>query len=83
MATKGTAPKNPCAKTVTQEKAYEIWKFQDWTWFVLKKYQSPEKEAQNPEARWFCLVVTPMTGPRGDLGDVYVADVKRYARRVK
>src|SRR5207302_5892942 len=74
-------PKNPCAKRVTPETAYEVWQSYDgrWTYFVLKKYQSPEKEANNPFARWLCNVVSPMTSERGDTGDVYVADIKRNA----
>jgi hypothetical protein len=77
--------KNLCAKTVTRDKAYEIWKTPDgsWTWYVLKKYQTPEKEAQNPNARWFCSVVSPFVGERGELGDVYVRDIKSHAKRIK
>ena len=43
------AAKNPCARTVKPEEAYEVWQSFDgrWTYFVLKKYQSPEKEEQN------------------------------------
>ena len=42
-----------------------------WTWYVLKCWGDPRK----PYARAFCRVVTPMTGSRGDLGDVYTADI--------
>ena len=71
------AAKNPCSKTVAPENAYEVWQSSDatWTYYVLKKYQSPEKEAQNPFARWYCLVQSPLT-PHGEYGDVYVATVK-------
>ena len=67
---------NPCAKTVKPEQAYEVWQSFDgtWTYFVLKKYQSPEKEATNPFARWYCMVQSPIT-PRGEYGDAYVATV--------
>ena len=75
--------KNECAKTVDKDHAYEVWQAGDWTWYVLKKYQAPEKEASNQYARWFCLVVTPMTGPRGDMGDTYVRDIVSVAHRVK
>jgi hypothetical protein len=46
--------KNLCAKRVTPEEAYEVWQSFDgsWTYFVLKKYQSPEKEAINPQHEW-------------------------------
>ena len=74
--------KNLCGKTVTKDKAYEVWQAGDWTWYVLKKYQGPEAEAKNLYARWFCLVVTPMTGPSGDLGDTYVRDITRYAHKL-
>src|SRR6266516_7379673 len=71
------ATPNPCAKTVKPETAYEVWQSSDgrWTYFVLKKYQSPEKEAQNPFARWFCMIQSP-AAPNGEYGDVYVAIVK-------
>lgn len=75
--------KNECAKTRPASNPYEVWQAGDWTWLVLKKYQTPSKEADNPYARWFCKVVTPYTGPEGDLGDVYVADILSYATRVK
>ena len=76
--------KNECAKTVTRANAYEVWQSFDgtWTWYVLKKWQTPEKEAANPYARWFCDVVTPIC-PNGEMGDTYVADIKQHARRIK
>ncbi len=63
--------KNPCAKTMKPEQAYEVWQSYDgsWTYYVLKKYQSSEKEAQNPYARWYCRVTSPLTTERGDYGD--------------
>ncbi len=87
--------KNLCGKTVKRENAYEVWQnvvpfsiggdVQEtgtWTWYVLKKYQTPEKEAENQYARWFCDVVTPMC-PNGEMGDVYVSDIKPWAKRIK
>jgi hypothetical protein len=76
--------KNPCAKTVTPENAYEVWQSFDgtWTYYVLKKYQSPEKEAENPYARWYCRVTSPLTTERGDYGDVYVSTVKQGTRHI-
>ena len=86
------ANKNLCGKTVKREDAYEVWETDDdfefggctgkWTWYVLKKYQSPEKENLNPYARWFCDVVTPIV-PEGEMGDVYVREIKAVARRIK
>jgi|TARA_Y100000310_G_C20636516_1_gene791466 hypothetical protein len=67
--------KNKCSKRVDKEQAYEVWKRGDWIWYVLKKYQTPIKEAQNKYARWHCLVVSPMV-PNGEVGDVYISDIK-------
>ena len=77
------AAKNPCAKTVKPDEAYEVWQSFDgsWMYYVLKKYQSPEKEAQNPYARWYCKVTSPIT-PKGEYGDVYVATVKQGTRQI-
>lgn len=72
--------KNLCGKTVDKDHAYEVWAAGDWTWYVLKKWQADDDK---PYARWFCLVITPMTGSSGDMGDCYVSDIKRVARRVK
>jgi len=77
---KAPKPKNLCAKTVKRENAYEVWRAGDWTWYVLKKWQANDDA---PNARWFCNVVTPMVGPDGETGDVYVAEIKRHARRIK
>ena len=66
---------NPCAKKVPPEKAYEVWSNGTWTYYVLKKYQTPEHEGKNPYARWHCLVLSPIT-PNGEYGDVYVSTVK-------
>ena len=76
--------KNLCGKTVTRENAYEVWQLLDgsWTWYVLKKYQTPENETENEYARWFCDVVTPIV-PDGEMGDVYVNEIKQNAIRIK
>ena len=49
------AARNPCGKTVKPEQAYEAWRVEnhpeyggEWTWYVLKKYQTPEKLATSP-----------------------------------
>lgn len=68
--------KNECGKTRKVDKPYEVWgNSQGWTWKVLKKYQTPTKEATNPYARWFCAVSSPFTHGSYDLGDVYVRDI--------
>lgn len=76
---------NPCGKMVNVDKPYEIWQSHDGSLElrVLKKYQTPEKEAQNPNARWFCAVKSPYTFGAWEYGDTYVEDIKRMARRVK
>jgi len=72
---------NPCSKTVKPEQAYEVWRVAnhptyggEWTWYVLKKYQSPEKEAANPYARWLCFVTSPYV-TSGEYGDTYVSSI--------
>ena len=74
--------KNLQGKTVKPENAYQVYRMGDWTWYILKHYNSPEAEARDPYARVFCLVVTPLTGPAGDLGDVYLKDILQYAELV-
>lgn len=87
--------RNLCAKTVKRENAYEVWKSpctcsldvphdlltacpSRWTWYVLKKWQADDDKM---DARWFCDVVTPIV-PHGEMGDVYVHEVKDQATRV-
>lgn len=70
--------KNRMAKTVKDSAPYAVFQSPDgWTWNVLKVWQA---DSTRPYARWFCKVVTPMTGRDGDLGDCYVSDVVGYAR---
>ena len=72
--------KNLCGKTRPTDNPYEVWVSRDgsWTWNVLKKWQADDDK---PFARWFCNVVTPMM-PRGEMGDVYVSEIKANAYRV-
>lgn len=76
--------KNPCGKTRKVYEPYEIWQSPDgaWEWRVLKKYQSPEKEASNSFAIWYCAVKSPMTYGEWEYGDCYVQDIKRYAMQI-
>ena len=54
--------KNECNKTRDIDNPYEIWQGPaNFEWRVLKKYQSPENEAKNDYARWFCAVKSDMT----------------------
>lgn len=73
--------KNPFAKTVSRENAYEVWQSFDgsWTWYVRKKWQLND---QKPFARWFCDVVTPIV-PEGETGDVYAQEIMENAVRIK
>jgi len=61
----------------------EVWETPDgsWRWEVYRKYQKPEGEAKNQFARWFCKVKSPFT-PQGELGDVYISEIKSVARKV-
>ncbi len=76
--------KNQCGKTRPIENPYEIWQSRcgSWTWKVLKKYQKPSKEKENPYARWFCAVSSPYTYGSYDLGDVYVKEITNYANKI-
>lgn len=73
--------KNPCAKSRPKDKPYEVWKSLDekWQWHVLKKWQVDDDK---PYARWFCLVKSPYM-PEGELGDVYVKEIKAHATLIQ
>ena len=80
--------KIPCGKTRKIDEPYEIWTAMvrlgdeqptEFTWRVLKKYQTPENEAKNPYARWFCAVSSVYTAGGYDYGDVYIKDITRWA----
>ncbi len=77
--------KNLCGKTRDKNNPYEVWKSNtgNWEWRVLKKWQSPAKEAKDPYARWFCAVKSPYTSPGYDMGDVYVNEIKSMAYKVE
>lgn len=67
--------KNECGKMRTKDNPYEVWRNDSgWEWRVLKKYQTPEKEAQNPYARWMVWAKSPMC-PFGEMGDTYISDI--------
>jgi len=72
---------NPCARRRPADEPYEIWRDESsgFEWRVLKKYQPPDAEKANPGARWFCLTISPFK-PEGELGDVYVRDIKSGVR---
>jgi len=75
--------KNLCAKTRKVDDPYEIWvNGGGWEWRVLKKYQTPENEAKNEYAIWFCAVKSPMTFGSWEYGDTYVKDIKTHATKI-
>ena len=76
---KSLRPKNLCAKTRKQNNPYEIWVRADWEWRVLKKWQIDDDK---PAARWFCAVKSNLTYGSFELGDVYVADIKKYGTKL-
>ncbi len=71
--------KNLYAKTRPVSDPYEVWVSRDgrWEWHVLKKYQLNDDK---PYARWLCLVKSPFV-PEGEMGDVYVDEIKAYATK--
>ncbi len=74
--------KNECGKLRSIGNPYEIRESSDgWEWRVPKKYQTPEKEAQNPYVRWFCAVKSPFTHGDFDWGDTYVRDITYQAHK--
>jgi len=74
--------KNECAKKRPKDNPYEIWSGPNgFIWKVLKKYQNPEKEAQNPYARWYCFVTSNIYPP-GEYGDVYVREIIEQGVRI-
>ena len=76
---------NPCGKTTSVEKPYEVWTMDhmNFEWRVLKKYQTPENEAKNPDARWYCAVKSDMTYDMWEYGDVYVSEIKQNGVKLK
>jgi hypothetical protein len=71
----GKPAKNPYGKTVKVNEPHAVFREGGWEWRVLKTYQTPEKEKENPYARWFCAVKSPMTHGGYDMGDTYIKDV--------
>lgn len=72
--------KNLYAKTRDESNPYEIWKGTGgWEWLILKKYQYDDNK---PQARAFCKVFSPFC-PDGELGDVYISEIKENAGLVE
>lgn len=68
----------PDAQISTVEKAKAVAATGGWTWLVLKKWQADDSKQY---ARWFCKVFTPIV-PEGEMGDVYVDEIKDNAVQV-
>jgi hypothetical protein len=75
------AVKIPCGKSRPATRPYEVWANEStgWEWHVLKKWQADDNK---PYARWFCLVKSPFV-PQGEIGDVYVREIKEHSRLVR
>ncbi len=75
--------RNPCAKIVTPENAYEVWQsFDGWfTTYVLKKYKNPEAEEKDSYARWYVCTTTP-NNKSGEYGDTYATTVKSSSNKL-
>ena len=80
--------KNECGKTRDVENPYEVWKCNhpligEMEYRVLKKYQTPKKEAENPFARWFVAAKSEATFGSWEYGDNYIKDIVSIGRRIK
>ena len=71
MTKKRKVQANMWRKTVSEQDAYHVVIQGTWSWYVLKA----NKDLTKPFASAFCVVRSPMTGPAGDMGDCYAADV--------
>jgi hypothetical protein len=75
--------KNEPGKTRKVNEPYEIWvNGTTFEWRVLKKYQAPDKEAENPYARWFLATKGPGTYDSYEMGDGYARDIQQYGRKL-
>lgn len=74
--------KNEQGKTRKVNEPYEVWVREEWVWRVLKKYQSPDNEAKNEYARWFCAVESPFTKPGYEMGDTYVSEITKFSSKM-
>lgn len=71
------ASKNPFGKSRPSSNPYVVLSSpgSGWSWSILKLYKSPESSLKDPYARAFCNVVSPIVGPSGELGDVYLSEI--------
>lgn len=66
-------------KTRDVNDPYAVYIAGDWEFRVLKHYQNEENETNNPYARVFTAVKSPMTWGGYDLGDSYLKDITQTA----
>jgi hypothetical protein len=76
---------NLCNKIRKVDNPYEVWTTPEgsWTWYVLRKYQTPENEKKNPYAIWFCAVKSPLTHGAFEYGDTYCQEIQAVATKVR
>lgn len=74
--------KNLEGKTRPVSNPYQTISAGDWTWKVLKHYQSREAELKNLYAMVFCSVTSPFC-PQGEMGDVYIKDIPNLTSMLK
>ena len=81
-----TRAKNLLGKSRPTDKPYAIFKgygpFGETEVRLLKTYQLPAKEKENPYARWFVAVKTDMTYGSYDMGDSYIKEAIMGLTRV-
>lgn len=78
--------KNTMNKTRDVNNPYEVYRsylLPNWEWRVLRKYQNPENEKNNPLARWFVAAKSPNTWGEWEYGDTYVKDILETAQAYK
>jgi len=74
--------KNPFGKTRTQDNPYAVYRGGNgFIWKVLKTYKVKKNEDKDRYAAWFVAATSDMMhGGSYEMGDTYVADIKRYGR---
>ena len=73
---------NKLSKTRSAAEPYAIFESNGGgiKWDILKTYKTPASEKKDPFARWFVAAYSDATGSRGDMGDDYAVNVRRYGR---
>lgn len=70
--------KNPAGKSRKPDSPYLTITLGTWRWKVLKFWQA---DGRKDYGRAFCAVASPFTYGVGDLGDVYVSDLRDAIRQ--